>query len=94
MKTFRIIDDEQPNLWDELGEAVNAAANMAHMLACAAEERMGQDAEAIKEQQEAVVYGAYRVEELAKAARHAYYALLQQRYAQEERPLPALAVVH
>lgn len=79
------IYDEQPDLWDELGEAVNAAANMAHMLACAAEERMGLDAQAIKEEREALVYGAYKVEELAKAARHAFYALLQQR-AEGTRP--------
>lgn len=80
MKAFKIVEDGQlDDLWDELTEAINAAASMAHMLACAAEERHGQDVQTIKDQQEAVVFGAYRVEELTKAARHTYYRLLKQR---------------
>jgi hypothetical protein len=44
MKAQKTVEDDRAksDLWTDLEEAVNDAANLAHMLACTVEERYGQ----------------------------------------------------
>jgi hypothetical protein len=74
---FKIISEEEANPCnrDKLEEAVNDAANFAYMLSCTIEERVGQDDEKRHEQNEAIAYGVYRLQDLVKETKDIYYAM-------------------
>ena len=68
------------DLWTCLEGSINDAASAAYMLARSVEERLGDDAEGIKDQREAIAYGAYRLEEMVKAVKGLFYDLLKETY--------------
>jgi hypothetical protein len=77
---FKILEEEEPkgSTWTDLESAICDANNVAYMHSCSVEERVGQDEKEFDAQQNAIVYGAYKLQELLRDVKEVYNKLFDE----------------
>jgi hypothetical protein len=77
---FKILEEEESKAgtWGDLESAICDANNVAYMLSCSVEERIGQDEEQWTAQHNAIVYGVYQLQDHLRDIKEVYNKLFDE----------------